>query len=720
MRLGEEIVSIATIQLVGYVLKASRIITPITEAGIGHYVGTIGFPCVLFLGIISIDAPYVEVLLAIALSKAAVFGLAFLFGAMTSSKEAGAGITRGALFAIFATQSDDVGIGVPVLSILFPGHAGCSLYSLSAMQALVFNPAAYVLLGVGGARAAADAGPAGGGDVVTRSAASAALAALLGLRSNMLVLSACAGLAYRVAVGRALPWWAASPVGLLGQPFAPLVYLIGGFAFCGSGAALSSLGSASAPLAVVALKSVVLPILARGAIYALQRQPSQTQVDFIYLYALLPCANSALVVARLFGGGASAGIMPTLAAALSLNKFVAFALLFLAGALMQDMAPAAVVAVKSVFSYVLQVGSVVGLLWLVVSLACLPAWRVASRRPLALHFVLQLAFTLAFVAILTGTHAEGGQRTHTRGFVGRFTLLSSLRWAVNGSTLLVAVDWARGERARAHGGRVRSLGGGAHLLASACVGLGFTLPWTLGFDGPPARVSLGCDWWAPYGSSQLLAFASAYAVLALGLATCLLVATAARRRAPTAPGGTTRFSVSLSSNLQGLATEEACTLPDALLVLDAAEHSVLRSAALEDVAAEAADPYPHRLRLGIMFVAATIRCGGEAGICAALSGASQSGTLAELLLLIVALEDGQGLASALLFGLQQESMALVRAALSRPACCAPCGGPAAAGREADEGERQEAVLAAYTAAPRARPASGTGSAEGSLLRRRRA
>ena len=106
----------------------------------GHYIGVIGFPCVLFSALATLDSDAltgfaVPLTFAILASKAIVFGLAYALGALTSSspQSDGGGMKRGALFAIYGTQSDDVGLGVPVLGVLFPGHT-CPLYLFSALR----------------------------------------------------------------------------------------------------------------------------------------------------------------------------------------------------------------------------------------------------------------------------------------------------------------------------------------------------------------------------------------------------------------------------------------------------------------------------------------------------------------------------------------------------------------------------------------------------------
>ena len=67
--------------------------------------------------------------------QAFIFALSYFLGVVSTPRQsaAGAGLQRGALFAIYGTQSDDIALGVPVLGWLFPQHV-CPLYVLSAMQ----------------------------------------------------------------------------------------------------------------------------------------------------------------------------------------------------------------------------------------------------------------------------------------------------------------------------------------------------------------------------------------------------------------------------------------------------------------------------------------------------------------------------------------------------------------------------------------------------------
>ena len=67
-----------------------------------------------------------------------------------------------------------------------------------------------------------------------------------------------------------------------------------------------------------------------------------------------------------------------------------------------------------------------------------------------------------------------------------------------------------------------------------------------------------------------------------------------------------------------------------------------------------------RIRTGVLLGIAFARCAGEACLCALLAaGNGLDAAVAQLLLLLVALEDGQGFISFLLFGLQPEFLRVV-------------------------------------------------------------
>ena len=65
----------------------------------------------------------------------------------------------GGVAGLFATNSDDLALGLPCFVALFGEEKAQLLYALCAAQSLTLNPALFILLGVG----AADARPRRGG-----------------------------------------------------------------------------------------------------------------------------------------------------------------------------------------------------------------------------------------------------------------------------------------------------------------------------------------------------------------------------------------------------------------------------------------------------------------------------------------------------------------------------------------------------------------------------
>mmetsp|Transcript_18314 Transcript_18314/g.58487 ORF Transcript_18314/g.58487 Transcript_18314/m.58487 type:complete len:271 (-) Transcript_18314:279-1091(-) len=90
--LGKVLLEVMSIQLLGFLLKRSGAVTPVTGAGIGHYVAAIGFPCVLFSALAELQpaAGILPLLLVIGSAKALVFGAAYLIGSRSASRAGGA------------------------------------------------------------------------------------------------------------------------------------------------------------------------------------------------------------------------------------------------------------------------------------------------------------------------------------------------------------------------------------------------------------------------------------------------------------------------------------------------------------------------------------------------------------------------------------------------------------------------------------------------------
>ena len=248
-RLSQTMVIVLALQASGYILKRSGVLPKEAPAGMGFFVGNISLPCLLFRAIATLDLSTLDgaIIGSIAAAKVCVLVVAVALGFALSKRAEPNGIafTRSGLFALAATMSDDIALGLPLLGALFPDMANM-LYVLSAMQCLVFNTVAFVLLGLGRARAAeTDASetmrlttaPTNGDDDEEEDSASAAaggdptdsmdlgsralpaavpgapaasvgaivLATIVDLRKNLFLVAVLLGLVWRVCIGDAPP-----------------------------------------------------------------------------------------------------------------------------------------------------------------------------------------------------------------------------------------------------------------------------------------------------------------------------------------------------------------------------------------------------------------------------------------------------------------------------------------------------------------------------------
>ena len=736
--LGRTLLMIMIVQLLGYVTKRMRFAPAGFEGGLGFYLGMIALPALLFRSVATLDLSTADPALigSIFLAKVIVVAIAVTIGRLytKASEPPGSAVTLCGLMALAATMSDDIGLGLPVMQALTPpGSSGAQLvpllFVLSAMQGLVFNPTCFVMLGIGAARVEASEAAAKNsseGAEGTPSPPPGTAAVLLGvlrrLRTNPLVLSVLLGLAYNLVVAASdggfgaatLPWFLDQPLDLLGRPFTPIVLFLAGSASVGSFTQLASLRAAALPALWVSLQSFVLPFLARVLVESFGG--GSDEVRFAFVYGLLPCANSVLVIAR--GYKLRPELLGSLAAYLALGKVLTFPLLFLA-ALISSIADEteALLQLRASASTVALGASSLGLGFIVLSALGIEAWRRCPLRRTLGYVVLQLLFSALHLCEPLVTGSNSG----TTGKLGLYVCTSFARWATSTLAALLAVEDALKARGRA---RVRELasrgtlsggggggGGGemAHMpsevetdmqhaighvwfhigvpLASAVV---LTLPWALACEMPAEPCLL---LWVPYegdcGTSQRVIYLVAYVVTGLVVLGSLVVTLASARTSEAIKDATTAESnESLGSAASG----------DARSSYNFGER---HSLSLGDVSEHGTSFAVYKrtgtkLRLRILLVVVAASCVFHAILLASILDASSqvssktacaiTPSFALGLIIIVLLLEGQGVYMFASFGLQPEILHAVRRwpqklselvadnACLRRACCLPSAG----------------------------------------------
>lgn len=193
------------------------------------------------------------------------------------------------------------------------------------------------------------------------------------------------------------------------------------------------------------------------------------------------------------------------------------------------------------------------------------------------------------------------------------------------------------------------------MSSTLCLGVIFTLPWSISCAPEIPTFDSGTLWWIAFGKGQALAYAVGYGLLSLSIFTCLLIVVATRRDKEKLEHASVQAS---GCAAHGVDASSFCDGSDQRPPMGSTPHDTSSAAPASTETPAELEP-SHHLRLCIIFVCAMIRFAGQSGTCARLAfGGSfvDGGTLTELLLLLVTLEDGQGLLCLILFGLQPHNL----------------------------------------------------------------
>jgi predicted permease len=214
---------IVLLHLLGYALKSLGGAGSRAEASIGFLIAHVTLPALIFSSVARLDVTSLEVDLigAIFCAKLCILVIGVLAGSISTphatgsaAPAAGARLMRSGAVALFVTQSDDLGLGLPFLGGLFEPRLTRTLVLLAAMQNLLISPVAYVLMGLGRAQSAAAHSLAAASKPADASGVSARAPRLslvltvgVGVLTNPLVASALLGLAFNALFGPSLPWF---------------------------------------------------------------------------------------------------------------------------------------------------------------------------------------------------------------------------------------------------------------------------------------------------------------------------------------------------------------------------------------------------------------------------------------------------------------------------------------------------------------------------------
>ena len=313
--------NVVVIMAAGYWLAQNKGLSKEARAGLSIYIGWAALPTLFFNTLSAEDFLSAEgaVLLAVFLAKCSMvfFSLAAAWATQQFREPAkGAFEFRAGMYALLTTNGDEVGLGVPAMTALFPDKLQL-LFVLAGIQKLFFLPIALVLLGAGAAKRDGVSGIDAGTllkQVLKEKAKDPLVMGIFGgLIYNILgpaLHPPCApdaflhglweltGYAPGLLAGAKLPSYVQKLCEVLGSGFTPTIFLLTGASSVGTWSTLADVGELPTPLVLVLLKSLVLPTLARFILALLGA--SNTSLDFVFVFCLFSCSgvNAVLVMAK--------------------------------------------------------------------------------------------------------------------------------------------------------------------------------------------------------------------------------------------------------------------------------------------------------------------------------------------------------------------------------------------------------------------------------------
>ena len=118
--LGPALFQTFSIILLGYVLGRTKFIEKQGEIGLSRFVSFIALPALTFRAIATLDYNIINwtFFFGVLIGKAILFVVVVLFTCIVEGFN-GDGLGKGGIRAIFATQSNDFALGLPILTVLF-------------------------------------------------------------------------------------------------------------------------------------------------------------------------------------------------------------------------------------------------------------------------------------------------------------------------------------------------------------------------------------------------------------------------------------------------------------------------------------------------------------------------------------------------------------------------------------------------------------------------
>ncbi|PZC84267.1 hypothetical protein B5X24_HaOG205462 [Helicoverpa armigera] len=294
-----------TIILCGYIAGRLNVVSATESKGIATFVGTFALPSLIFLSLAQLDFSTVNwtFLGAILLAKGLVF-FGVMLVTMLVSKPLNLG--RAGIFAIFCTQSNDFALGYPIIHALYqkthPEYA-LYLYLMAPISLAILNPIAFVLMEINKQNDQTPVITIEGESKLCRCSMKLLKNIAKGIAFNPVVVMTVLGIFGNAAFKHQLSIYVEGLLEVFGQSFAATALFLLGLRMVGQIHRLRG-PALLLPCVLIMVKLIVLPVVMRESVSALQAGANDSETlslsTYAFLYGTIPTAPAVFVFSNLY------------------------------------------------------------------------------------------------------------------------------------------------------------------------------------------------------------------------------------------------------------------------------------------------------------------------------------------------------------------------------------------------------------------------------------
>ena len=305
----------------GYCAGKWRLISPDGINGIARYTGTFALPALLFseMLVLRFDVVNWRFLGAILLSKSAVFFVVLSLTFAILRRRSDVAIAVAGVAAIFATQSNDFALGLPILSAVYneayhPEYIQY-IYLLAPISLVILNPVGFFLLEFNRRRQTEDA-------IATPSSRDnqtglrMVARVVLGAVANPIVFMTLLGLIFNLAFQGHAPAWIANVLQSLKSSYGATALFLLGLTMVDRIKASFSFSNLLLPSIFILAKLIIMPLVNRnvtdwiidGSSSSNSSSAANAVADevedlsmFGFFYGTFPTAPTVFVIANQYG-----------------------------------------------------------------------------------------------------------------------------------------------------------------------------------------------------------------------------------------------------------------------------------------------------------------------------------------------------------------------------------------------------------------------------------